>query len=145
MMLDRAAIARLVPHAGAMCLLDAVERWDEREIVCISEQHRNERNPLAVDGRLAAVHAIEFAAQAMAVHGALANGGERNPGIGWLASVRDCVLDCDRLDALEQPLRVVAERISAGGGALMYRLSVTSGGVRVLEGRAMVVLENGSA
>ena len=32
--LNRDAIAALIPHQGAMCLLSTVERYDERTIVC---------------------------------------------------------------------------------------------------------------
>ena len=69
--LDRAAIARRVPHAGDMCLLDAVVRWDATAIECHAGVPR-ERHPLARDGVVPAVAAIEYAAQATAVHGALA-------------------------------------------------------------------------
>ncbi len=144
-MLGRDELSELLPHAGAMCLLDAVEWHDDRHIVCMTMQHRNPRNPLAVDGRLASVHGIEFAAQAMAVHGALLRGASVRPATGWLASVRDCVLHCDRIDTLSQPLRVSAARIAAGGGALMYEFSIDAGEVRVLDGRATVVLGNRSA
>ena len=91
--LDRDALAALLPHAGAMCLLDAVESYDGQRIVCTTMQHRNRHNPLAVDGRLGCVQGIEFAAQAMAIHGAqLASPAGVRPSVGWLASVRDCVL-----------------------------------------------------
>ena len=138
--LDRDALAQLLPHAGAMCLLDEVTFHDDARIVCISAQHANPDNPLAVDGRLASVHGIEFAAQAMAVHAALCHGENRYPSIGWLASIRDCVLHSDRLDSLPVPLCVSAERVAAAGGALMYDFSIAAGDTRVLEGRATVAL-----
>jgi len=33
-LIDKAAIRRLIPHAGAMCLLDTVIAWDETSITC---------------------------------------------------------------------------------------------------------------
>ena len=33
-MIDRARIAARIPHQAPMCLLDAVESWDEQQIVC---------------------------------------------------------------------------------------------------------------
>ena len=36
MKIDRAGIERLVPHAGAMCLLDAVTQWSPDSISCTS-------------------------------------------------------------------------------------------------------------
>src|SRR6185436_4156135 len=64
-------IARLVPQAGAMCLLDEIVSFDERAIVCRASSHRSPGNPLRCDGRLSAFAGIEYGAQAMAVHGAL--------------------------------------------------------------------------
>ena len=54
-----------------MCLLEGVSSWDERSIRCIAVSHRDPGNPLAADGHLGAACGVEYAAQAMAVHGAL--------------------------------------------------------------------------
>ncbi len=78
-LLDHAAIAARIPHAGRMCLLDRVIAWDEDGIVCESDGHRTDDrdrrrdgpHPLVRDGALPATAAIEYAAQAMALHGAL--------------------------------------------------------------------------
>ena len=70
-LLDHAAIAARVPHAGAMCLLDSVVSWDEQHIECRAASHASPTHPLAQDGRLPATAAIEYAAQAMALHGCL--------------------------------------------------------------------------
>ncbi len=48
--------------------------WDAQHIRCRSATHRLPGNPLRSQGRLGAACGIEYAAQAMAVHGALANG-----------------------------------------------------------------------
>ncbi len=82
-------IAALIPHAGAMCLLDAVRFWDETTIVCTASSHHHPDNPLASHGTLDAVCGIEYAAQAMAVHGALTATAGRRPAAGYLASVRE--------------------------------------------------------
>ena len=54
-----------------MCLLDAVLDWDDARITCRATSHADPANPLRADGRLGAANGIEYAAQAMAVHGAL--------------------------------------------------------------------------
>ena len=41
-----ADIAGLVPQQGAMCLLEGIERHDERTIVCRATSHRSADNPL---------------------------------------------------------------------------------------------------
>jgi predicted hotdog family 3-hydroxylacyl-ACP dehydratase len=72
-MLNRAWIAAHIPHQGRMCLLDEVIDWDRRQIRCRSATHRAPDNPLRSHGRLGSACGIEYAAQAMALHGALAN------------------------------------------------------------------------
>ena len=71
MKLDRDAIARLVPHHGAMCLLEEVLGCDEDAIACRATSHRDPANPLRTAAGLPAIMGVEYAAQAVAVHGAV--------------------------------------------------------------------------
>jgi predicted hotdog family 3-hydroxylacyl-ACP dehydratase len=104
--LDRAAIARLVPHAGAMCLLDRALAWDAHVIRCESARHRDPSMPLRRDGVLPAICGAEFALQAMALHGAL-TAGTPQP-MGFVSSLRDVALHAARLDDVAEPLTVEA-------------------------------------
>src|SRR5574337_1598768 len=70
-MLPKNDWAALIPHAGTMCLLDAVCSWDERRIHAISTSHARADNPLRGEYGLHAVHLAEYGAQAMALHGGL--------------------------------------------------------------------------
>ena len=54
-MLSREAIAALVPHQGAMCLLDRALEWDAARIICEAESHAAPGNPLRRDGMLPAI------------------------------------------------------------------------------------------
>ena len=139
MILESDAIRALVPHHGSMCLLDRVLFWNESQIVCTTAQHRSTVNPLLHDGRLSAVHAIEFAAQAMAVHGALVSPNARAT-IGLLVSVRDCRFHCDRLDQVPGDLRVKSVRMAGNDRMLMYGFSVHDGARCLAEGRTSVLL-----
>ena len=65
------SIAALVPQKGAMCLLEEIVRFDRASIVCRTSSHLSPINPLRCDGRLPSCIAIEYGAQAMALHGAL--------------------------------------------------------------------------
>ena len=141
MQLTRAEIAGLIPHSGAMCLLDGVLEWDSRRIRCVSRSHRNADNPLRADGRLPAICAIEYAAQAMAVHGGLSGNASGRPRAGYLASLRDVVCRRSRIDDLEGDLVIEAEQMAADGGRAMYRFAPRVGEVEVLSGRATVVLD----
>jgi predicted hotdog family 3-hydroxylacyl-ACP dehydratase len=142
-MLDSDAIRGLVPHHGAMCLIDMVESWDASGIACTTAQHRAPANPLAQEGRLSAVHAIEFAAQAMAIHGALVIAARHaKPRTGLLVSVRDCRFHCDRLDQVAGDLHVKAHRLAGSAMMLMYEFTVSAGTQCLAEGRASVLLRD---
>ena len=140
MRVTRPEIARLIPHAGAMCLLDWVERWDDHRISCVSRTHLAADNPLRADGRLPAVCGVEYAAQAMAVHGGLVGKTAGRPRAGYLASLRDVVCRSDRLDDLEGDLVVDAELLAGDGERVIYRFALRVGDVEVLSGQAAVVL-----
>ncbi|MDB5361920.1 MAG: hydroxymyristoyl-ACP dehydratase [Rhodospirillales bacterium] len=144
-MIARDRIAALIPHAGAMCLLEQVVAWDERTIRCRAISHRDPGNPLAVDGRLGAACGVEYAAQAMALHGGLTGAVGGRPAAGYLASLRALVLRVDRLDDLAGDLVIEAERLAGEAASVSYRFSVSHAGLPLLSGRAAVILDAGEA
>src|SRR6201982_2339720 len=88
MPINKAEIRSLIPHSDLMCLLDEVVEWDDQSIACASNTHRDPATPLRRQGRLSAVHAFEYGAQAAAIHGGLrarAAGTAAPP--GYLASL----------------------------------------------------------
>jgi len=139
--LSRDEIARLIPHSGPMCLLDGVVQWDASRIQCMSRGHRAADNPLRSGDQLPAVCGIEYAMQAMAVHGGLSGKVGRRPRAGYLASLRN--LDCRaaRLDDRDGELLVEAELVAGDSSHASYRFTLQVGGVEVLSGRALVVLD----
>ena len=139
--LDHAWIAARIPHQGSMCLLDAVTGWSPDHIECRATSHNDPAHPLRAAGRLGAASGIEYAAQAMAVHGALMAGAHAAPRQGYLTSVRGVTLHAERLDDLDGPLGVRAERLSGDANNVLYRFTVHHGGRCLLEGRAAVVLD----
>jgi len=155
MPLDRHWIEQHIPHKGRMCLLDEVLSWDARHIRCRSATHRTADNPLRAHGRLGAACGIEYAAQAMAVHGALVAASaplasamstsvRGSAGtIGYLASVRNVALYVTRLDDLEADLIALAERVIGDGRTVLYEFSVWGAGQQLLSGRASIVLGGG--
>ena len=146
--LDHDAIARRVPHQHRMCLLDAVIAWDNNAIACETHSHTAADHPLRAHGRLGAACGIEYAAQAMAVHGALVaehlaadDSVAVAPRSGYLASVRSVDLHVDRLDTFAEPLAVTAERITGDDNTVLYSFAVSAGEKVLLNGRAVVVLD----
>ncbi len=139
--LTHAGIAALVPHSGAMCLLDSLERWDRGAIVCRATSHRDATNPLRSASGLLAPTAIEYAAQAMALHGALLGQDSGSPATqGYLASARSVRLHRLRLDDLEGELEIEATLQAADPKQMLYAFSVRHQGLAVADGRATVVL-----
>ncbi len=140
--LDHAWIASHIPHQGSMCLLDYVEAWDEQSIQCRASSHRAADNPLRADGRLGAACGIEYAAQAMAVHGALlAPPDGSSARVGYLVSVRGTQLYVPRLDDIAADLWVEATCITRSENNILYQFSVSAAGRLLLDGRAAVVLD----
>ncbi len=139
MLIDRSGIARLIPHSGDMVLLDGVLHWDAAGIDCVAESHRQPANPLRRGAILGILCGIEYAAQAMALHGAL-GGGESQPRGGFLASLRDLACHTDRLDMLPGTLAVSAKRLHGEAGRVIYAFALRHDGQMLLEGRAAVVL-----
>ena len=95
-------------------------------------------------GQLTAICAIEYAAQAMAVHGSLAANVGAKPDAGYLASVRDVTIGRHRLDDLPGELIVDAEEVMGDESRVIYRFLLRVGDVQVLSGRATVVLDAGT-
>jgi predicted hotdog family 3-hydroxylacyl-ACP dehydratase len=140
-LLDRDWIAAHIPHQGAMCLLDAVTSWDGDNLRGIASSHRSGDNPLRAHGRLGAACGIEYAAQAMAIHGALtAPQGAASRG-GYLASVRTTTLHVDRLDDIPGDLTIEVRRFGGDDNTVLYDFLVHANGRALVEGRASAVLD----
>jgi predicted hotdog family 3-hydroxylacyl-ACP dehydratase len=140
-MLDREWIAAHIPHQGSMCLLDRVTEWSPERIRCTSASHRRSDNPLRADGRLGSVCGIEYAAQAMAVHGALLAATAAEPRQGYLTSLRGVDLFAGRLDDIDADLDIEAEHVSGDDNTVLYRFEVRAAGRLLLGGRAVVILD----
>ncbi|HEX5354216.1 MAG TPA: phosphotransferase [Rhodanobacteraceae bacterium] len=141
-MLPKVDWEHLIPHAGSMCLLDEVVDWDASRLHARSASHRRADNPLRADGVLHAVNLCEYAAQAMAVHGALRAhepGGRMQP--GYLAALREVALQVERIDDLPGKLQVYVECLLAMAGSLQYAFRVEHRGDVLATGRAAVMLK----
>lgn len=138
-MSDFPAPADLVPQAGHMCLLDTVSACSAERVTCTSASHRRADHPLRRGGILAAVHLLEYAAQATAVHGALrARGrGDRAPA-KYLVAAREVELHVSRFEDVREDLSIDAERLMAMGESAIYAFRVTAAGRLLAEGRLSI-------
>ena len=129
-------IPELVPHAGAMCLLERIVSADGDSVVCSTTSHRSAANPMRRDGRLAALHLAEYGAQAMAVHGGLKGDAAR---AGMLVAVRDLKLLVERIDDVEGEIVIEARRMLANAGGLVYSFVARAADRELATGRVSVM------
>jgi predicted hotdog family 3-hydroxylacyl-ACP dehydratase len=138
--INKAEIRTLIPHSGLMCLLDEVNQWDDRSITCVTNTHRDPANPLRRDGRLSALHAFEYGAQAAAVHGGLrARSVGKIAPPGYLAALRDAHLHAAHLDDIASPLRICANHLVGEGANTIYECRVLAGNILLANGRITIV------
>jgi predicted hotdog family 3-hydroxylacyl-ACP dehydratase len=137
-MLNRDRIAALVPHSGAMVLLDRVVAWDAAAIRCSATSHRDPANPLREGAALPVWAGIEYAAQAAAVHGALVREGQA-PRSGVLARLRDVRAGAQRLDDVAGDLDLEARLEHGDPRGAVYSFAVRGGDRVLLDGRFTLV------
>ncbi len=135
--LDRAAIAARIPHAGRMCLLDRVLSWDQTTIRCISASHRDPDNPLREAGGLPAWAGIEYAAQASAVHGSLvqASSAPGAPRAAVLGGLKNVSANCGWLDRIEDDLIIDASLLHSDRAGGIYSFETSAGTLWCLRGQ----------
>ena len=139
-MIQGARLASMLPHAGAMVLLDAVVAWDATRIHCRTRSHLLASNPLRRAGRLASICGVEYGLQTAALHGAMRAGGIPQRA-GYVARLRDVTLAVDALDdeALGT-LGIAATQERAEANGMLYALVITD-----ITGRTLVAARAGIA
>jgi predicted hotdog family 3-hydroxylacyl-ACP dehydratase len=139
--LGPADIAALIPHSGAMRLIDRVDTASEEQISCVTSSHLSPDNPLRSAGRLPVSAALEYAAQAMAIHAALTREEGGAPRRGFLVVASGVAWTADRLDAPGSELRVHAIRLATTGSGAQYSFTLTAGRAVEVTGTLTLQLE----
>lgn len=146
--LDEAAIRKLLPHQGDMCLIDGLSQWSPDQAICQSSAHLRPSHPLSDEDRLGSATLIEVAAQAMALHGALlAGAGANDPNQtstapdkhGVLAGVRKVTLDGANIATVSSPLSIKVMLTSGDANTALYEFAVSAGDLSLATGRATVL------
>ncbi len=134
---DRSWILQHIAHQGRMCLLDEVRSWNTSQVECSARTQGAADHPLRLQGRLGAGCALEYAAQAMAVHGALLRqSGSAGRKFGLLTSARELDLFVARLDDLQGEILVQARAIQTGSDSALYAFSLRHADRLLAQGRA---------
>lgn len=140
--IDSQDIGSLLPHSGAMCLLDSIVSWNEENIEASAISHTDAANPLTIDGRLPVHAGLEYAAQAMAVHGTLCEQRAGRPRAGYLAVVSNVIWACEHLDDYSGALQITARKLASASNGFTYAFSVSSAGEILIAGDAVVALQD---
>ena len=125
----------LIPHGGSMRLLDRVVAYTEHDIECTTSTHSSPGHALRSDDQLSALHLIEYAAQAMAAHGALTSGSVQ---AAMLAAVRDIQLHVERIDNIHSRLNIKATRRIAQSRGSIYDFIIRDDRQVLCEGRISI-------
>ncbi len=120
--LNKAQFAHLIPHVGNMILIDTVDFWADKQIICRSRTHLDPANPLRLNNTLSSMHLIEYGAQAMAIHGGLLSG-KSSP--GFLAAARNVHFYIDDLSEITGDILINAHAELKLQNGAVYALSIS--------------------
>ncbi len=143
MLMDRAAIADLIPHGSAMCMLDGLISWDGELIQCCSDRHRAADNPLLESGVIPGACLVEFCAQAAALHGALLQHempGQTPAPVLYLGAVKQLQLHRQTIDRSLPTLQIFAQCAVASSSGSIYQISAMAGADQLLQGRIVLAI-----
>ena len=140
MYLNHADIERLLPQKDAMCFLNAVTDWDSENICCCAAPP-DAGHPLMRGGKVSAVVAVEYAAQATALHGALLDAAT-HPKAGMLVKLREVELHRAWFPDSKSPLTVHAKLLSRAAGGCSSSFKVGSTGQPVASGSLLVAFQS---
>ena len=126
----------MLPHGDELCLIDGIETQSDEGIVCTANSHRDAANPYRIDDRLPWPIAIEYAAQAMALHGA---GTGAAGGTKVIGAVRGLQTSGRDLDAYVEPLEIHARVKVAGAASAVYSFVVAAGSEQVCKGTLTLI------
>lgn len=135
--MTRDQLCARIPHTGPMCLLEQLLAWDDERVLCSTRTHRDPANPLRRDGKLSAIHVVEYAGQAAALHGALAKAtaydgkGPRT----LLAGVSYLRCEVDFLDPLDGIMEISAVHEFSSIRGSIYHFSATVNAEQIAQGR----------
>ena len=135
------SIDAMLPHAGAMVLIDEVVAHDGQQIHCRARIGSLADHPLARDGVLPSTALVEYAGQVMAIHGAVAAGPGDPILMGRLAALPTLHLTGDRVEA-PATLDVHVQREGGDSSGALYVFRVLSNQRTLASGRATVMFVN---
>jgi len=140
-MIKRDELCRRIPHSGNACLLNRVLEWDKKLIICEADSHQDKCNPLRGGGVLTSVAAIEYGAQAMAVHGSLLSAkDESTEQLFYLVAAHEVEFRVNWLHDINHPLTIRAERLIGDANGMIYQFTLYALSHLLVQGRLAVMI-----
>ncbi len=134
----------LLPHTGAMVLIENIVNWDLEHITCTASSQHNADNPLRIAGILSIYTGIEYAVQAMAAHAQLKRNSRKEtsaPRKGFLAAMSRITAHVPNLDSEAGTLHINAQEIASTPNSSMYKFTMRAGNRTLLEGQLTAVMD----
>lgn len=136
-------IEQCLPHAGKMSLLNKVCHADRSHLAATAISHLSCDNPLRYNNRLATVNGIEYAAQAMALHGfMLSEATDHAIQKGYIATVRNIEIDSPFFPDNDLPILVEVEQLMSDNNGFTYQFQISCEKKTLISGKITIFLIN---
>lgn len=137
--LNHQQIEHYLPHAGNMSLLHTVSYADATQLKASAISHLDRDNPLRINNKLASVNGIEYAAQAMAIHGFLLSE-QAEAQKGYIATVRNIEIKTPFFPETEPLIDIEVQQLMSDSHGFTYQFHLSSGKKTLISGRITVFL-----
>lgn len=141
--LNHQEIEQRLPHAGKMSLLDKVTHADLLTLSASAVSHLNSDNPLRFNNKLSSINGIEYAAQAMAVHGFLLSElkqTEASTQTGYIATVRNIDIFTPFFPETESVIKIEVEQLMSDMNGFTYQFHIGDEKKVLISGKITVFL-----
>lgn len=139
--LNHNEIEQRLPHSDNMSLLNEIIQFDKQSLTALAISHLDANNPLWQNGRINTVNGIEYAAQAMAVHGSLLSEKlSATPLTGYIATVRNIIIKVPQLPIEKTPLLINVEQLMSNEDGFTYQFHISCAQQSLILGRITVFL-----
>ncbi|MCW8929331.1 MAG: 3-hydroxylacyl-ACP dehydratase [Gammaproteobacteria bacterium] len=140
--LDHINIEERLPHSGKMSLLDKVIQSDNISLTALANSHLNADNPLRLNGTISTINGIEYAAQAMAIHGSLLSDISQ---AGYIVSVRNIEIKKPFLPDIksiekQEPLLIYVKQLMSNENGFTYQFDISCEQESFISGKITVFL-----
>ncbi len=124
-----------------MCLLHEVIHSNDTSLTAIATSHLDADNPLRVNGTIASINGVEYAAQAMAVHGSLLSDTAQS---GYIATIRNIEIKTpflsDNMSPTTEALIIKVEQLMSNENGFTYQFDITCEQESLISGKITVFL-----